>query len=80
MVFSRSTLEKDTEELKEFFQNLGIKLCIDVTDDMDALKIKKCNASCVLKDYKLWIKMPFETNLAISFDHVCHSSNPCHLE
>ena len=77
IVFSRSTLEKDVEPLKEFFQNLGIKLFIDLTDDM---KIQKCNNSCVLKNYKLWLKMPCRTNLAISFDYACHTSTPCHLE
>jgi hypothetical protein len=77
MVFSRSTLEKDTEQLKEFFNNLGIKLFIYLTND---IKINKCNNNCVLKDYKLWIEMPCRTKLAISFDYVCHSSNPCHLE
>tara|TARA_Y100000389_G_C17423024_1_gene497863 strand:+ start:732 stop:1079 length:348 start_codon:yes stop_codon:yes gene_type:complete len=77
MVFSRSTLGKDTEELKEFFHNLGIKLFIDLTDDMNHMK--ECN-NYVLKDYKLWIKMPCRTNLSISFDYVCHNSNPGHLE
>lgn len=77
MVFSRSTLEKDTETLKEFFQTLGIKLLIDLTN---AMKINNCKNNCVLKDYKLWIEMPCRTNLAISFDYVCHTSNPCHLE
>lgn len=77
MVFSRSTLEKDVEPLKEFFYNLGIKLFIDLTDDM---KIQTCNNNCMLKDYKLWIKMPCKTNLTISFDYVSHNSIPCHLE
>lgn len=77
MTFSQSILEKETEPLKEFFKELGIKLFIDLHEDMS---IKTCNYDCVLKDYKLWIKMPCRTSLAISFDYACHSSTPCHLE
>jgi len=79
MIFSRSTLEKDVEPLKEFFNNLGIILYIDSTDD---IYIKEeCNKKCItLRDYKLWIKMPCRTNLAISFDYARHNSNACHLE
>lgn len=77
MIFSRSTLEKDVEPLKEFFYNLGIMLYVDLTENMN---VKECRNNCMLKDYKLWIEMPCRTNLAISFDYVCHNSNPCHLE
>ena len=77
MTFSRSTFEKDVEPLKEFFYNLGIMLYIDLTDNIN---VEECSNNCMLKDYKLWIKMPCRTNLAISFDYVCHNSIPCHLE
>jgi hypothetical protein len=77
MIFSRSTLEKDAEPLKECFYNLGIILCIDLADDIN---MKKCSNNCMLKDYKLWIEMPSRMNLAISFDYACHNSNPRHLE
>ena len=78
LVFSRATFESDTKQLKDFFQYLGIKLLLDLQEDN--IRVKKCNSHCVLKDYKLWIKMPCTTNLAISFDYVSHKSTACHLE
>jgi len=75
--FSRATFEKDTEPLKEFFQSLGIRVFFDLDDEM---KLNKCNYDCVLRDYKLWLKLPCKTNLSISFDYDCHKSTPCHLE
>ena len=77
LVLSRSTFEKDVEPLKEFFHSLGIKLFIELQKDIN---VKKCNSDCVLKDYKLWIKLPCKNNLAVSFDYDYHSPNPCHLE
>lgn len=77
LIISHSTLQKDVKPLKEFFNSLGIMLYIDLTDNMN---VKECSNNCMLKDYKLWIKMPCKNNLAISFDYVCHNSNPCHLE
>ena len=77
LIFSRATFEKDTEPLKEFFQGLGIRLLVELQEE---IRVKKCNSDCVLKDYKLWIKMPCKNNLSISFDYDCHKSTPCHLE
>lgn len=77
LTVSRATFEKDTEPLKLFFQEVGIKLLLDLQKDISE---KTCDSKCELKDYKLWIEMPCKFHLVVSFDYECHKSTACHLE
>lgn len=76
LTVSRSTFEKDTEPLKDFFKRLGIKLFFDFEEDIKVYS-KKQNSE--LKDYKLWVKLP-ENYLVVSFDYECLKSTVSHLE
>lgn len=77
LIISRATVEKDTEPLKDFFETLGIRVFFEFNDQIN---YKKCEYNCVLKDYKLWMNLPCETNFSISFDYDRSTSTPCHLE
>lgn len=74
---SNVNFDEDVKPLKEYFETLGIKLVLNLSDSKI---LHASSTTCALKDYKLVLKLPRNYHLSISFDYDMQTSTPCHLE